>query len=401
MSPVYRNENMALAAAVSIISTLSGRHLASPTGSTLNLYIAMIAKTGAGKNWPLKAPSAVFEALGYDYLTTGSFASAAALEAHLAQNPCVLACIDEIGNQLLARITNRKASSHERAIGGLVRELWSVDFGSHVGTAALTRGGAKRVSRPHFGIIGAARETEFYQALGSGNVDNGLFNRLTIIAAGPSKERDGDARLGELPPHALLNRLTAILPGGADGPLRAPKWVERPLVIPWADEDARECFVAFRREIQRRAENAPSLQAYTVRTAEQAVRLATIHAIGRDERNAAVMLDDMLWGVSFSTQSAETAIRGAVAHIVENEQQGKVRLIQNALETIWARKPVATRSELYRRLDGRLAPRDIDQIAEMLHEQKFLFLSSKKSSRQGGRPKTTYAKRLKIEGKAA
>ena len=83
MLPVYQNPDMALASAVAILSTLTGRHLASPTYCALNLYITMVAKTGGGKNWPLNAPGVIFEALKCGDLNAGSFASAPALENRL------------------------------------------------------------------------------------------------------------------------------------------------------------------------------------------------------------------------------------------------------------------------------------------------------------------------------
>ena len=149
----------------------------------------------------------------------------------------------------------------------------------------------------------------------------------------------------------------------------------------------------------RRAEKAPSLEPYVKRTAEQAVRLATIRAIGRDGRDAKVRADDMTWGISFAVESAEVAIHGIRSHLCENELQAKARMVQHALEEIWPRKPEATRSDLYRRIDGRLDPRDIDRITEMLREQRFLNLRNIPPAEKGGRPKTIYTKAGKSKGK--
>jgi hypothetical protein len=392
-SPAYQNQNMSLASSISIISTLSGRHLASPTACALNLYLLMLGATGSGKNGPLKRPKSVFEAMGIGCLTTAAFATAAALETHLQKNPCTLACIDEIGNQLLTRFANKKASSHEQVLGAAIRELWSIGFEEYDGTAALTRGGVKRVSRPHFVILGAATEAEFYRALGSGNIINGLFNRFTIIPVGRSTAREDDVPPRPVPPESLVERLKAILPDGSGYALQSPCWSEQPRQVPWAGEDAKEAWLAFRREIDRRMEAASRIEPFVKRTAEQAIRLATLHAVGRDGRNAAtVTVADVRWGISFATQSAETAIRGAATHLVENEQQAKARMVWNSLEAIWKRKPVATRSDLYGKIDGRLMRRDLDEITEMLRDQGKIILSDQETGKKGGRPGKTYTK---------
>ena len=113
-SPIYQNKAMALGSAISIISALAGRTLASPTACPLNLYVALIAPTGGGKNFPLNAPGKVFAALDARAIVTGSFASAAAIEEQLNINPTVLAAIDEFGNQLLSPL-HRKSSFDARA----------------------------------------------------------------------------------------------------------------------------------------------------------------------------------------------------------------------------------------------------------------------------------------------
>ena len=395
------NANMALASAISILSTLAGRHLASPTSCTLNFYVVLLAASGAGKNWPLTAPSIAFEALNLDMLTAdsedfnrliaASFASAQALENHLMETPAALAAIDEIGNQLLARISSKKASSHEQALGGLLRKLWGIGFADHRSTAAVTRGGSKIIRRPHFGFLGASTEAEFFKAIESGSIDNGFFNRLTIIKADPLRN-SAENKLTAKPPRALLERLLDILPGRSGRCLLDPMWNGTPNVVPWANNKAKEIYTTFRDEVACRADSAPELAPYVERTAEQAVRLAAIRAISYDGREAAVTVADMKWGITFAVESAEWAIASVRAHLCENEFQAKVRLIQNTLRKIWDLNTEAARSELYRRIDGRMDPRDIDRVIDLLKVQRFLNEKKLRSGPSGGREKTVYVK---------
>jgi len=395
-SPVYRNNTMSLASAVAIVSTLAGRHLASPTGCQLNLYIALIARTTAGKNHPLRAPNIVLSAMGLESLLAGTFSSSAALERHLSHNPCALACIDELGNQLLTRITSFKASPHEIVLGGTIRILWSSGFHVYTGSSAISSSGARSSDSPHLVIFGAATEAEFCKALGAGNVGNGLFNRFLVVPCSQSEFHKTSLNVGADVPPEILDSLKAILPAGSTAPLTALKILGRPRMAEWADASAEAAYWDFFLELNRRCEKAPGLAAYAGRTAEQAIRLATLHAVGRDGHEAQVTLDDVRWGISFAVQSTEQAIKGGQTHIVENETQAKVRMIENALEEVWARKSgVATRTELYIKLRGRAYAREIEQIIEMLEVQKVLRVSKGKVGKGGGRAKTTYVKRAK------
>ena len=73
----------------------------------------------------------------------------------------------------------------------------------------------------------------------------------------------------------------------------------------------------------RRTALAPEIDPFVKRTAEQAIRLASLHAIGCKGRNAKVTLNDVKWGISFSTASSQVMIEGAQQYISENEAQKK------------------------------------------------------------------------------
>ena len=120
------NRPLAVAAAAAVVSTVCGRHLYSATGTAMNLYIACLAETAVGKDRPFSAVSEILHACGLSGLhTTAKTFSVSGFEQLIVDTPCCVAAVDEMGTNLLARISHRKASSQEEAIKGALQELWS------------------------------------------------------------------------------------------------------------------------------------------------------------------------------------------------------------------------------------------------------------------------------------
>lgn len=400
-SPIYQNEDMSLASAISIISTLAGRRFGSPTGCTLNLYMIMLAGTGVAKNRPIQAPNDVFIEIGKPHLCAGAFASSSALEQELARSPCILASIDEVANLLFARTTNKSAFSYKSALSGVLRKLWTIGFRNYIGLNTVKDKGAANINMPHFGILGASVAEEFFKALGGqGNMDNGLYNRLTIPPIGPSVKRIGRAPMQPKLDDGLKDHLRRV---GAvavqrnmafqanQGPQELP-----PQQIDWADEVAQANQESFRDAIDERSVRAPAIAPIVRRTAEQAVRFATIRAISRESEKTEVIKEDVYWGVSFAVASAKVAIASALKHMTENAAQANYMKIKNYLDDLWKSKGGnnVTRRDLIRKVKGAIP--ELDRIIRALEGEGFLQEEKTKVGTQGGRPSLRLVKMSKI-----
>ena len=101
--------------------------------------------------------------------------------------------------------------------------------------------------------------------------------------------------------------------------------------LAWASDVVLERSRAFEEEvlimIDGDAEQAP----LRGRVFEYAIRLASLHAVSRAGRLATVTMDDLAWGISWSTQSAKALIDGAGNMMSSNEYETKFNLIRNVV----------------------------------------------------------------------
>jgi hypothetical protein len=150
-----------------------------------------------------------------------------------------------------------------------------------------------------------------------GDLESGFANRLLILPfEGHRRAPEQSPAPGSKdPPAQLVNALRAlpkrIEPGlgavldvPADGLVR-PK---PPLIsIGWGD-GAEGVYFAFSRELDLLEDGDKERHELSMRACENAVRIATIVAVGRG--SPAVEREDIAWGISFARQSFEAACGG-------------------------------------------------------------------------------------------
>jgi hypothetical protein len=395
-TPRRPNRPMALAAAISIVGTVLGRHLSGPTESGTHLYIACIGETAAGKDRPMRAIGEILDAAGLGFLAiSGKFKSDVALENAIADNPCSVAIIDEIGQQLFASIMGRKAGTHQANIGAILREAWPRSFSEIVTSCSAARKG-HRIKSPAFSIFGASTVDEFYASLSGAAVDNGFINRFLIIKAG--KRSNGAAKRVEkkdVPGSvvAAMHRLMREAEGNLDGGKLAYISQIAPAydVMPWADDEVHAAYEKFDEDV---LDNEDSeIVALMSRTAEMAVRLATIHAASRGGRGASLTMVDWEWGKAIAMHSAEIMTLDVRERMADNDVQARYKLIERLVREAGE----ISRRNLCRKLNGKIHPQEIDKIIGLLADGGVISKVLAVLAEKGGRPsvRLVYNKKAK------
>jgi hypothetical protein len=374
------NQPLAVAAATIIIATVCGRHISTPTACGTHLFIGCIGDTAIGKDRPLKAIVRIMDAIGCAHLAqTAKFKSDSAVEKTVTETPCCVAIVDEMGQNLLARMSHRRASTHEAGIGGVLSELWSTSFDVFMNSrrAGDAGGNSPLVKSPAFSLFGASTIDQFYNSVGAGAVDNGFMNRLTLFrAAMRADPRDVDPETIRIVPDGIKNGLLSLLPSSGSGPgidLSGGKDVFLPhsepavQTIPWAAIEVKEAYEKLERSILAEIDRKPDLAGYLGRTAEMAIRLATVHAVGCLGRSAAVRTIDLEWGIAVAQASASTMLRDVKDRMYESEVQSRYILVRRIIKDAGR----ITRRELTRKLHGRVAKRDLDQVIDQLVDAGF------------------------------
>jgi hypothetical protein len=240
---------LALGAAVAIVGTLIGRRVAGPTRSATHLYVIPIAPTGAGKQHLLDATTRLMKVAGAEgHIGPSEFISMPAVVNFLLRKPLALCLQDEYG-AFLQRITSKRASGFEASISKILRTLWATSFAS-ITTAEWADRETKLIQSPAISILGPTTPDEFHAALQGESVANGFLNRFLVLN---SDLRSADVE-PQLEPDAVPGRLAAALRDLYlwDGPqgimqIDDPEISFRADVLPWASEQARDCYRHFDR----------------------------------------------------------------------------------------------------------------------------------------------------------
>ena len=343
------NRVLAMGAGLGVVGTLIGGGVAGPSSKNAShLYIACIAPSGAGKEYPKACCGLLLDACNAGALNGPSdFKSHSAVVSELKANPVMLCAVDELG-VMLGRILSAKAKPHDSDISAILRELWGKNFMVYR-TPAWAQARSEAIHNPGLTIYGSSTMEEMFSALTGKDVINGFLNRWLIL---PTRKRmmavEPQMEPGEVPKplalglarlrqwaHRLTPEAQAAPIGDETGPRRRLRWGSR------AEEVSKE----FDAKLFRLGED-PDLTTYYARTHEMAIRLATIRAAGN--MTDVVQAVDMEWGRDVAMWASDFTARLAGKNIAENDYQRNYNRVLNAIAE---RKSISMR-DLRRRVKG-------------------------------------------------
>jgi hypothetical protein len=385
------NRSLAMTAAIAVMCGVCSRHMMGPTSSATHLFLVNLGATSVGKDRPLKAMDQILTAAGFGAIyQTAKFKSDTAIELMLKSAPTAVASVDEIGSAIFAKMGGRRATTHESSISAVLRELWSVLPGDTFQTSSRAGERSEKLESPALTLMGASTLNEFYKSLTGASVDNGFLNRFTILMADPASEERDELVDRRFVPDTISRGLAALMPkaGNLDG-LTALLGRDHPvnvLKIEWASPEVGEFHLAFSRRITRWRDEDEAASGFLGRTAEMAVRLATVHAVGRQGRDARVTERDYRWGASVALASARFMIEDASLRMAETDYQSNLKFV---LAFIKSEKRVK-RMQITRKVDGRWDAGITDKILRSLAEGGQIGVVKGESSNEGGRKPDVY-----------
>lgn len=353
---------LALAAACTILGTAAGRKYAGPTRSGTHLYVLGLARTSAGKDHALQQIARVLNACGMSqHLGPSQFMSLSAVVKRLNRAPLTLSPMDEFGS-FLARINNRRASPHERAITGVLRTAWGSSFQT-MSPPEWANGPSDPIHSPALSIYGVSTPEELYASLEGADVHNGFLNRFLLVST-RVKPRDRDPKVDAFTvPDDIKRGLHQIYGAGAalmmatshngiaDGPM---------ITALWADDAAKAAYQKFVAGIEHREAE----MAFLGRTAEMAVRLATIRAIGVRPDAPRVNVDDIQWGCDLALWSGDRMIAETSDYMADTQNQADAQRVVRVLKERGRIK----HGDLVRAMQHRMKASDLKAILGSLAE---------------------------------
>lgn len=378
---------LALGAALTVVGTAAGRHISGPTRSGTHLYVVGLAKTGYGKDDAKNAIATLLRASGMQqHLGPDEFISMPSVINFLVRSPLGACAMDEFG-AFLKRINNRRASGFEASISKTLRTAWGSSFKTMM-TPEWAGRIAQPIQAPCLSIFGVSNPDEFWGALSGSDASNGFLNRFLVVeartkpmarsrVADPSIVPDG-IRDGLRDIYLRQGDFAAAFLNRAD---EAPKCD----IIPWSDPSVSAARIDYANALEEEAEKYPDRAPFLARTAEMAVRLATIRAVGCDAAYPEVGMEDLDWGIALARHSADAMMKGVLENIAENDDQQNYKLVRG----IVTKGQKMARTELYNALGGRIRKRVLDEIIDGLVEAGEIEVA--KVKKEGSdRPVTVY-----------
>lgn len=357
---------LALGAAVTVLGTAMGRQIAGPTDSGTALYVVGLAGTGFGKNVPLKAVAKILaSAKMLQHLGPDEFISMPAVINFLVRSPLAVCPMDEFG-AFLKRINNRRASGFEASISKVLRTAWTSNF-EIMKMPEWAGRQSENIMSPCMSIFGVSTPAEFYAALAGGDVNNGFLNRFLAIHSKTKPEaRRRTADPGEVPASIsdgvrdIYLRRGDLFAAGLNRSDVAPIH-ER---VPWDNPTVERLHEDHVRACDDECNQHPDREPFLARTAEMAVRLATIRAVGIDPAYPTVKMSDLEWGIDFARYSAATMMAGVMENMAESDDQSTYKLVLGIVREL---KRVSRR-DLMRKIGGRIDKRKLDGVLSMLED---------------------------------
>lgn len=385
------NRMLALGAAITILGTLVGRRWSGPTRSGTHLYVLGLAPTGAGKDHPLTQITRLMKAAkASHHVGPDEFISMPAVINMMQRMPLSLCPMDEFG-AFLKRINSRKASNFESGITKTLRSAWGKSFSTlHMPEWAGKM--ARAIEAPAMSIFGVSTPEEFYGSLEGGDVINGVLNRFLVLTS-DSKVRDRDPLQDpRVVPDWLTDALAQTYEGG--NPLITSRLNDisldaTPEVIDWADAMAKGIYADMLNELEIMTDRAPTVAPFIARSAEMAVRLATIRAVGISPNNRSVTADDIAWGRDLALLSAKTMAEDAADHITENDHQAMAQRVIRIVKGAGGR---ITHRELHRRMAHVMRATEMKNLLESMvkHSGVLVDFVVAREDGSGGHPTKWY-----------
>jgi len=363
----YPQRALALGAALTIVGTAAGRHVAGPTRSGTHLYVIGLAKSGAGKDHALSCISTIMTAAGLrEHVGPREFISMPAAINFLVRKPLSVCAMDEFG-AFLKRINNKRASGFEGAISGILRTAWGASFAA-MSTPEWAQRASETIYSPAMSIYGVSTPEEFYKALEGGDITNGVLNRFLIIETKiRPKEREPLADPGEVPADigSGLKRIYNRNPIACAQLCQSqqPPAYDRVTITAEAERVRRELVA----ELTARGDADASVAPFLARTAENAIRLATIVAIGANAIRPEIDVETMHWAREFAVWCTDRLAEGAGLYIADTEEQERANAVVRAIHKAGGR---IKRRDLIRALDHKYSTRNLDDCLRALKESE-------------------------------
>lgn len=302
---------ISLGAALAFVAGIAGRSY-NISGTGLNQYLILVAKTGVGKEGAANGINSLINEVRQKipmidgFVGPGVFASGQALLKVLADKPVFLSILGEFG-LTLQQICDKKANSADKMMRRVLLDLYGKSGWSQTMQASVYSDKEKNidsVKAPAVTILGETTPHTFYEGLDEDKVAEGLIPRFSIIEYNGSRPERNRDRLYK-PPLELVKKVTdlttIVLTMANNGTNCRVEY----------EQEARKLLDKFDQEADRymnKSDQEVILQLWN-RAHLKALKMAALLAVGNDFHNPTITLEQAEWAIQFVREDIDAISR--------------------------------------------------------------------------------------------
>jgi hypothetical protein len=371
---------LALAAAIALLGTLTGRKVRDIVNTRTNIYCLGTCPTGAGKERAREINKEILYLAGLEKLAgPEGLASHAGLINAAELQPAILFQLDEIG-RLLKTLGDASRSPHLYHIATMLMKLYTSSGTVYIGDAYADTKRNKCIDQPNVSIYGTSVPQSLYEGFSFESISDGFLSRMLVFegAAGVAKQRPRPITI----PNSIVETARwwgDFRPGG-----NLSHEHPQPVVIP-ATAEAESIFDDLDRHADAECLRlGEPLGVLWTRTVEKARKLALIYACSENHKSPAVDADAVEWACELSAYLTKRMIYLAHKWVAESPFDAKRKRVLRMITD--AGPEGMTRTELTRRTQA-LTPRERLEIIQALEIGGDI---EEKKASTGGAPTTRY-----------
>ncbi|AZF88180.1 DNA primase/helicase [Microcystis phage Me-ZS1] len=321
---------IALAAAIAFVAGIVGRSY-NISGTGLNQYIVLIAKTGSGKESAGQGIEKLISAVRPTvpmvdkFVGPSAFASGQALIKVLDERPCFASVLGEFG-LTIKQMCDPRANPALVMLKRVLLDLYTksgFDRTLQSSVYSDTEKNTKAVRAPSVTILGESTPETFFEELDSTHIAEGLVPRFLIIEyTGPRPPRNKNANIS--PPKALVERIVDI------ATIALTTMSNHTCGLVTMDQPAHKLMDDFDVEADAAINGAASdveMQLWN-RAHLKALKLAALIAVGVNPHNPVVDEGLATWAIQFvrrDVATMSTRYKSGEVGGAENQQEAMVR----------------------------------------------------------------------------
>lgn len=375
---LYPQPELALAGALALMGTITGRKVTDDLGTRTNVYILGLAPSGGGKEHARKINKEILMRAGAESMIGPErVGSHSGMITAIHEQPAILFQIDEIG-RLLSTMKNPGKQPHLYNIGTVLLQLYSSSDSLWIGDAYAEAKKTKRINQPHACVYGTSVPAQFWDSLTAENVSEGLLGRLMAFEAAAGYVPIAKPSRAEVPSSILdvVKWWLAFEPGGS-GNLKTQNPV--PARIEFTKQARARLDEHLDQICRRRSRENESTAAVWSRSGEKTCKLALLFACSRAEESLPwVEIDDVERAVRVANWLTRKMLRKAFDYVAENDNEARVKKVLRMVP-----EDGITKYELTRKTQFLRDRRERNEILAGLVEAGMILIEAKET---GGRP---------------